>query len=135
MATETVQQEDTCTECLNMSFNVDTYLTVFVPTQTVQLGHTHTECHNIPLNVNVTPSETITNPTPINVQPHSDINAIEGEECASTDFWTEIMSGMKSRNQKLFNCKVKLKNVIPRIDKLTMSTYTLLDDDKSCEEI
>ena len=46
------------------------------------------------------------------------------------------MAGVKSRNQKLFNCKVKLKKVITKIGKLTtpMSTYTLLEDDKESGE-
>ena len=107
-----------------------------MPLKTVQHNHTCTEHLNTPLNVNFTDSETITNPTPINIQPHSDLNVIK-EECTSTDFRIEIMSGVKrSRIQKLFICKVKLKKVISRIDKLTtcMSPYTLLEDDKVSEE-
>ena len=41
---------------------------------------------------------------------------------------------MKSQSQKLFEYKVKLKVVISKIDNLTKSTYTLIEDEKSSEE-
>ena len=91
-----------------MPVNVDSNLTVPNATQTVQHNNTSTEHLNIPLHVNYTHSETIINPSPINIEPHSDLNVIE-EECASTDIQNEIIAGVKSRNQKLFNCKVRLK--------------------------
>ena len=42
--------------------------------------------------------------------------------------------GVKSRVQKLFEYKVKLKAIISKINNLTKSTYTLLKDEISSEE-
>ena len=83
--TGNVQPKASCTEGIYMPVNVDFNLTVPIANQTVQHNNTSTECLNIPLHVDYTHSETITNPSPINIQPHSDLNVTEEEECASTD--------------------------------------------------
>ena len=126
--TGNVQQNASSTEGTYMPLKVQSNLMEPSATQTVQHDDTSTERLNLPLHVDLSESEIVRNPTLINIQ--------QEEECASTDIRTEIMAGGKSRNQKLFDCKVKLKKVITKIDKLTtpMSTYTLLEDDKSCDE-
>ena len=93
------------------------------------------ECLNMPVDIDVNPSSSIINPIPINIKPHSDLNVLEEEVCASsTNFRREILMGVKSQTQKLFEYKVKLKAVISKIGNLTKSTYTLLGDEKSSEE-
>ena len=128
VATRNVQQNASSTEGTYMPLKVQSNLTEPSRTQNVQHDATSTERLKLPLHVDLSESEIVRNPTPKNIQ--------QEEECASTDIRTEIMAGGKSRNQKLFDCKVKLKKVITKIDKLTtpMSTYTLLEDDKSCDE-
>ena len=76
----------------------------------------------------------IVNPTP-NIQQHSDVNVVNEQEFAGTiDFISEILTGVRSRNSKLYDYKVKLKDLVGKIDKMTTSTYTILEDDKSSEE-
>ena len=74
------------------------------------------------------------NHTPIDIQPDLHLNVTDEEQCASIDFRSEILSGVKSWNTKLYEYKIRLKDLVSKIDKLTMSTHTLMKDDKISEE-
>ena len=85
--------------------------------------------------MNVTQPSSNPNPVPIHIVPQSDLNVLEEEIVpTSTNFRTEILSGVNSCNKKLYDYKVKLKTLVSKIEKLSMSTYTALEDSKSSEE-
>ena len=89
----------------------------------------------ITLSMNVTQPSSNPNPVPINIVPQSDLNVLEEEIVpTSTNFRTEILSGVNSHNKKLYDYKVKLKTLVSKIEKLSMSTYTVLEDSKSSKE-
>ena len=86
---------------------------------------------NLPLNVHQPSSH----PTPINIEPESDINIHEEEICATaTDFKNEVLTGVNSHNQKVYDYKVKLKHLISKMDKLSLTNYTVLEDSKTSDE-
>ena len=59
-----------------------------------------TETINLPLNVHQPSS----NPTPINIEPQSDLNVHEEEICATvTDFKNEVLTGVNSHNKNLYD--------------------------------
>ena len=87
--------------------------------------------NDLPLNV----SQPTSNPTPIKIKPQSDLNVLEEETCVTaTDFRTELLTGDNSHNKKLYDYKIKLKNLISKIDKLSLSNYTVLEDCRTSEE-
>ena len=91
-----------------------------------------TESINLPLNVQQQP---YSNPTPINIEPQSDLNVHEEEICdTEMNFKNEILTEVNSHNRKLYDYKLKLKHLISKMDKLTLTNYTVLEDSKTSEE-
>ena len=89
------------------------------------------ESNDLSLNVN----QPTSNPTPINIEPQWGLNVLQEEMCVTgTDFRTELLTGANSCNKKLYDHKIKLKKLISKIDKLSISNYTILEDSKTSKE-
>ena len=50
------------------------------------------------------------------------------------NFKNEMLTGVNSCNRKLYDYKLKLKHLISKMDKLTLTNYTVLEDSKTSEE-
>ena len=60
---------------------------------------------------------------------------LQEETCVTgTNFRTELLTGANGHNKKLYDHKIKLKKLISKIDKLSISNYTILEDSKTSEE-